>query len=190
MKLELYQRDASSKGKTNQLRREGNIPAVLYGPQREAKTCSVKADAFAAVIRSLKPGLLATQVFELTMDGKTIKAIIKDVQYHVANYEVRHLDFLELGKEAKVTLNVPIKIEGVAECAGVKLGGSLRQVIRFLKVRCFPDKIPEMFSFDVKGLALGGVMKLSDLQIPEGIEPRAVMNQVAVLVSGGKKLGA
>ena len=187
MKLTLTKRPKSTKGALNQMRREGNIPAVFYGSQDgAAETVAVQGAEFQAALRKMRQGLLATQVFELDFDGKKSKAIIKDVQYNHATYAIEHIDFLELEDGRPVTVNVPIQILGGAECPGVKLGGTLRQVIRSLKVACLPKHIPQEFSLDVRDLNLAQAKRLSDLTIPEHVQPKATMSEVAVVIAKGK----
>ena len=84
--------------------------------------------------------------------GKRARAIVKDIQYNVASYDVEHIDFLLLSDDQIVTVNVPIQILGVAECPGIKLGGTFRQVIRTLKVSCLPKDIPSEFQIDIHDL--------------------------------------
>lgn len=187
MKLEVQKRTTGKKGVTNKLRREGNIPAILYNANGAGTPVFVKGDDLKSILRNLKPGLLSTTVFEVTLDGKVLKAIIKDVQYHVATYDIEHLDFLQLTDDQPVTLNVPIQMVGVADCAGVKLGGFIRQVIRSLKVTCLPKDIPQEFAVDVRELGLAQAKRLSDIEIPANVKPRAQMNEVAVII--GKKAG-
>lgn len=187
MKLAIQKRTTGKKGETNKLRREGNIPAVLYNTKGEGSSISLDGDAFRAILRSLKPGLLSTTVFELSLSGTSIKALIKDVQYHVASYDIEHVDFLELSEKQPVTVSVPIQLVGTGDCAGVKLGGFLRQVIRTLKVTCLPKDIPQEFSVDVRDLGIAQSKKLSDIAMPAGVRPRAKLDEVAVII--GKKAG-
>lgn len=187
MKLTLQKRTNATKGETNRLRREGHIPAVLYDSKGEASTVSLQKDELQAILRTLKPGLLSTTVFHLNVDGKQFKGIIKDVQYHVATYDIQHIDFLQLSDHQPVTVNVPIQLVGVADCAGVKLGGFLRQVIRELKVECLPKDIPQTFTVDVRDLGLAQSKRLSDIAMPANVKACAMMSEVAVLV--GKKAG-
>ncbi len=184
MKLAIEKRTTE---KTNKLRREGNIPAIIYGDGEKGQLVHLKSDEMKAILRKLQPGHLATTVFELEGAGKKTKAIIKDVQYHFANYEIEHIDFLGLSEDKPITVNVPIQLVGVADCAGVKLGGFVRQVIRSLKVSCLPKDIPQHFVIDVKDLGLGQSKKLADIDIPSSVKPLAKLGEVAVVV--GKKAG-
>jgi large subunit ribosomal protein L25 len=183
MKLAVHKRISGKKGENNRLRREGHVPGILYGTKQAGTPVYVKGDEFQTILRGLKPGLLATTVFEIQDGAQKHKAVIKDVQYHVATYAIEHLDFEILSDDKPVTINVPIQMVGALDCAGVKLGGSLRQVIRSLKVSCLPKDIPQTFSLDVRALELSQCKRLSDIEIPNGIRPLAEMNNVAIIVA-------
>ncbi|MBX7066940.1 MAG: 50S ribosomal protein L25 [Parachlamydiales bacterium] len=187
MKLELAKRTSGKKGENNRLRREGNIPAILYNSKGEGHPVTVKGEELKAILRGMKSGLLSTTVFELHIDGKRVKALVKEVQYHVASYDIEHIDFLQLTDNEEVTVNVPIQMTGVADCAGVKLGGFLRQVIRSMKVSCLPKHIPQEFSIDVREMGIAQSKTLADIALPSHIKPLSRMNEVAVVV--GKKAG-
>src|SRR3990167_9743895 len=188
MKLAIFKRETLKKGDTKRLRREGNIPAVLYGASQSNENVYLKNDEMQAILRGLKSGLLATAVFELVDGKKTHKAVIKDVQYHVTSYAIQHIDFAILSDNAPVSVNVPIQILGSAECAGVKLGGFPRQVIRTLRVSCLPKDIPQEFTLDITSLDVNQSKRLSDIAIPANVRPLAKMSEVAVMI--GKKAGA
>ena len=187
MKLEVHKRTTGKKGGTNKLRREGNIPGILYGCNVAGTPIHVKTDEVAAILRNMRPGLLATTVFELHEGSKKHKAIIKDIQYHVASYDVMHIDFVLIAEDKPVTINVPIQVMGLADCVGIKLGGFLRQVVRTLKVSCLPKHIPQEFTIDVRDLNVGQSKTLGEIAIPSTVRPLARMSEVAVII--GKKAG-
>jgi large subunit ribosomal protein L25 len=187
MKLAVQKRVKGTKGDVNKLRREGNIPGILYGSNEPGIPVHVKADEVHAILRNLKQGLLSTTVFELSEGSTKHKAVIKDIQYHVATYDVVHIDFALLKDNEPVTLNVPIQMIGVGDCAGVKLGGFIRQVIRSLKVSCLPKHIPSQFTLNVRDLDVGQAKRLSDIEMPAHVRPIGKLDQVAVLVA--KKAG-
>ncbi|MBU6445949.1 MAG: 50S ribosomal protein L25 [Verrucomicrobia bacterium] len=187
MKLELVKRGTGKKGVNNKLRREGFIPAIVYNSKGEAKPVAVKAEAFQAILRGMKSGLLSTTVFELTLDGHKSKALVKEVQYQPSSYEIEHIDFLQVHDNEKVTVNVPIQLVGAAECAGVKLGGFLRQVIRSMQVRCLLKDIPQEFAIHVQEMAIAESKTLAAIAMPAHVKPLSKMNEVAVVV--GKKAG-
>lgn len=188
MKLSVEKRVTGKKGVTNQIRRDGNIPAIVYGVNQPAAAITVSGNEIKALLRNVKQGLLATTIFEIDVDGKSQKAVLKDIQYNVATYDVEHMDFILLNDEHPVTLNVPITLHGVADCAGVKLGGFLRQVIRSMKVSCLPKNIPQEFVIDVKDLSIAQSKMLADIPMPQGVSPLVKLNEVAVVI--GKKAGS
>lgn len=185
-KLTVFQRNDLKKGETNKIRREGNIPGVIYGKGKPNEPVYVKGDEFNAVLRNMKGGLLATTVFELHEGNQRRKAIVKDIQYHRASYAIEHLDFAAVDDKQPVTVNVPIQVVGAADCPGIKLGGFLRQVIRALKVTCLPKDIPSEFVVDISKMNIAESLRLSDIQIPHAVRPLGRMNEVAVVIAKAK----
>jgi large subunit ribosomal protein L25 len=180
MKLTVVER---KKGGINRLRREGKIPAVLYGHNVQGELLSVSLEEMQTILRNMKQGMLSTTVFELH-DGKhKRKAIVKEIQYQVATYAIEHIDFLLLDDKIPVTINVPIQITGLADCTGIKLGGFLRQPIRTMKVSCLPRHIPSAFQVDVKELELLQSKRLSDIALPQGVKPLSRLTEVAVVIA-------
>jgi large subunit ribosomal protein L25 len=183
MKLKTIKRTAGSKGETNKLRREGYIPVVLYVRGKEGLTLAIETAEFASFLRSVKQGHLPTSIFTLVDEnGSEHRAIVKDIQYDITNYAVKHLDFEELVDDQKVNIKVPIECVGMAECIGIKLGGVLRQVIRHVRVRCLPKDLPSFFELNVKELALKQTKRLSDLTIPENVRPLMGLNEVVAVI--------
>lgn len=183
MKLKTVARKAGSKSETNRLRREGYIPVVLYVRGKEGETLAVESSEFGSFLRNVKSGHLPTTIFTLVDDkGRERRVIIKDIQYEVTTYVVRHLDFEELLEDHKINIKIPIECIGMADCVGIKLGGVLRQVIRHVSVRCLPKDLPSFFELDVKELALKQTKRLSDLDIPETVRPLMKLNEVVAVI--------
>lgn len=184
MKLSYFSRTVGKKGEINRLRREGYIPAVVYGKNHTPEAIFIKKEEFDALSRQIRTGLMATKVMELHDEhGKHFKVLVKEIQYHRVTYAVEHIDFVAVSDKASITVNVPIQIQGLADCVGVKLGGFMRQVIRALKVSCHLKDIPEQFTLDIRELQVSQVKRLSDIALPEGVRPLAKMNEVAVVIA-------
>lgn len=184
MKLKILSRESQKKSETKKIRREGNIPAVIYVRGKPTDAIAISGPEFNAVLRTMQPGRLSTTKFTLSdAHGKPRHAILKEIQYEPTTYKVQHLDFEELFDDAKVSVKVPIECTGVADCVGIKLGGFLRQVIRHMRVRCLPKDIPSVFQIDVRNLAMYDTKRLSDLQISQTIRPLADLNEVAVVIA-------
>lgn len=176
------QRNDLSKGATKRMRKSGRIPAVLYSKGVEPKSVSVDRAAFEAVLRKTADGQLSTTRFTLEMEGESVEAIVKGIQYHVTTYEILHLDFERLTDE-KVTLKVPLRYEGEAECVGIKLGGVMRRVIRSVRVRCKPGDVPREFVLNVRKLGLKQSKRVRDIQAPEGVQVLTKANEVVVVIA-------
>jgi large subunit ribosomal protein L25 len=181
MQLSIIKRD---KKQLNKFRILGNIPAVIYAKGMENENVFIKQDEFKKHLASIKPQELSTTIFTLKSEGKTFKAIIKDIQYFVTTYEVQHIDFLKLDENSKINVNVPIKCIGQNECKGVKLGANFRQMIRSLKVNCLPKNLPKVFVIDVTDMDVNEVKRLSDLAMPKDVvSANKNMNEVIVSIS-------
>ncbi|MBI3236630.1 MAG: 50S ribosomal protein L25 [Chlamydiales bacterium] len=138
---------------------------------------------FSAILRGVLPGRLPTTVFTLNDGKKEKKAIIKDIQYHLTTYRVSHIDFEELLENIPVSVKVPVNCVGVAECAGVKLGGFLRQIVRHVKFECLPGQIPAEFLVNVADLGIRQTKRLKDIAMPQGVRPLVAPNEVIVVIA-------
>jgi large subunit ribosomal protein L25 len=183
MKLIVKPREGDKKSDIKQIRREGNIPAIIYSSKSQPKKVVLEGEEFKAALRKLKPGHLPTQVFTLVEGKAERRVVVKDIQYHLTTYNVAHIDFSELFEDALVSVKVPVTCVGVADCVGIKLGGFLRQVMRHVKVECLPKEIPSEFSVDVKDLGIRQSRRLKDIQIPKGVRPLVNMEEVIVVIA-------
>ena len=184
MELKMFPRDAAKKSHTKNARLDGLIPAVIYSAGKPGETITVEAPVFTNFLAKLKRGRLPTIQFTLVGEGgQTRRAVVKDIQYDITTYAVIHLDFQEIHDDAEVNVKVPIECTGLVECVGIKQGGVLRQVIRYVKVRCKPRDMPAYFNLDVTNLEMKQTKRLSDLTIPAGVKPRADLKEVAVVIA-------
>ncbi|MGK5594663.1 MAG: 50S ribosomal protein L25/general stress protein Ctc [Parachlamydiaceae bacterium] len=183
MELQVSKRDATRKCEAKRLRREGQIPAVIYNRNQPGDAVSIDGEIFGAFLRKVKPGHLPTTIFTLN-DGKgERRAILKDIQYHPTSYSVIHLDFEELVDGVSVNVKVPVEFTGVVDSAGIKLGGVLRPVLRHVKVNCLPKDIPTHFTLDVKEMSISENKKVRDLEIPNNVRSLVNDNQVIVVIA-------
>lgn len=137
------------------LRKSGYVPCELYG-QGENIHFSVKATDINKLI--FTPNIYAVN---LNIDGKEVKAILKDFQQHPVKDNVLHADFYQITDEQPIVMEVPVKLEGLAE--GVKAGGKLSLQVRRLRVRALCANIPERLTVDVTNLGLGKTIKVGEL---------------------------
>jgi large subunit ribosomal protein L25 len=159
--LEGSVRDALGKKATKAVRGEESIPCVIYGG-----TETVHFQVTESAVRKL---IYTPEIFmvELVVAGKTYKTIMKALQFHPVTDKVLHIDFLEVSLNKPVVMEVPVKLEGLAE--GVKAGGKLTQEMRKLKVKATYDKIPENLVVNVSSLGLGKTIQVGALSF-EGLE--------------------
>lgn len=183
MELSYFKRLAQRKSEANKIRREGNIPAVIYVRGQNSENVAVSNAEFSALLRQVQPGRLSTTIFKLKDGGgHQRRVILKEIQYAPTTYAVEHLDFEELLDDHKVNVKVPIECVGMGDCAGIKLGGVLRQVIRAVPVSCLPKDIPTAFQLDVRDMSMRDARRLKDIDMPETVRPLANLNEVAVAI--------
>ncbi len=164
---------------SRKLRREGKIPAVVYGYDFENKHVVVdKSELMAALRKSRR-----NDRFDLKVDGdETFRVIIKELQWHPVKDEVEHVDFYKLTEGKHVVVDVPVKIVG--ESKGVKLGGDLYQPRKRITVEALPDAIPNDIEIDVTNLMIGDVVHVFDLDMPEGVRVKSSKNYTVVAILG------
>lgn len=183
MKLQTKERTVGKRSEITGLRRNGFLPAVVYSKKSGSQAIAVSASDFESALRAMKEGHLPTTVFEITVDGKAVKAVVKDIDYHPTTYAVRHLDFQILEANTPIKVNVPIVCYGVADCAGIKLGGMLRQVRRHIPVLTTPEKMPTHFKAYVKDLGLKQSLKASVLELGDGVKSLFPLSEVVVTIA-------
>lgn len=170
---EIIARSADQKRALKAMRKNDEIPAVLYGGE--------KVVHFAVTNDAVRKLVYTPEIFvvELTIDGETTMAIMKDIQFHPVNDRILHMDFLAVSKEKAVEMEVPVALEGHAE--GVKAGGKLTLQMRKLRVKAIYDQIPEKLVINVDNLGLGKTMQVGALHF-EGLEVMNAKNAVVCAV--------
>ncbi|HIG75052.1 MAG TPA: 50S ribosomal protein L25 [Bacteroidetes bacterium] len=155
-------RDTGKKA-TKATRNEGRVPCVLYGPSTEPVHFSVPA-------LDLRPLIHTTETYRVlvTVDGEEHEAILKDVDFHPITDAPIHADFLALTKGQKLTLTIPIHLEGAAP--GVKAGGKLAQPLHELEIASLPKDIPGHVSIDISTMQVGDSLHVGDLSLGDTIE--------------------
>jgi len=156
------------KSVTKALRREGGIPATVYGRGEESRAVSVLTEEFTQILRT--PGGRLSLI-DLKVDGKSSKAhpvLIQEIQRDPITNRVLHVDFHRVSMNEPVHASVPITVIG--EAPGIKQGGILEQVTSELEIKALPDHIPTHINVDVSGLEVGQAVHVSELTIPEDAE--------------------
>ena len=143
------------------MRNNGQVPCVLYGVEEPVH--------FVVSVEGLRNLVYTPHIYivDLNIDGKTVKAILKDLQFHPVKDSILHVDFMQINEANPITIEVPVQLEGLAE--GVKAGGKLALQMRKLKVRACYNTIPEKLVVNVSALGLGKTIKVNELSF-EGLE--------------------
>lgn len=181
--LKITQRDQSGKGVARSLRRQGMIPAVVYG--RGLTSVSV-----AVTPRELKKAIATEGGWNtlITLQGETEFAgkvvILKDLQVDPIRRDYMHADFQVIDMTQKVNVMVPV--HAVGQSAGVKVGGTLQVIRKELEVYCFPNAIPGAIEVNVTALDIGDVLHIDDLTLPEGVEVPHEVNFTVITCVGHK----
>jgi large subunit ribosomal protein L25 len=163
--LQVASRTMTGKGAARSLRREGKVPAVIYGHGREAEPVTVDT----AVLNKMLVGISAgTTILDVAVDGRApVKALIREIQRDsLRPAEIIHLDLYEVRSDEEITLEVPVHLVGIPD--GVRnFGGVLDHVLRELEIEVLPSDIPEHVELDVTALTIGHSLFVRDIQIPK-----------------------
>lgn len=178
LQIQAQPRTATTKGQLKMLRRQGMVPAVLYGKKAAAKSIAVEAKDLHRILNS--PAGMNT-IIDLTVDGENTPAILKDLDRDILlSDRIIHFDFMRISLHDKLEVQVPVVVAG--EAAGVKEGGILQQTLREVTVKCLPTSIPEYLELDISSLAMGDSLSVADLQVSEDMEIITDPDEVIVTV--------
>ncbi len=168
-------RDDFGKKAARAYRREGLIPCVVYGGHNEENVNFVVKNSD---VRNL---IYTSEIYLVNLDlgEKKMQAILREIQFHPVKDSILHIDFLHVFENVPVEIEIPIRLEGLAE--GVRAGGKLSLDMRKLKVRALPGKLPEELVVNVENLGLGKSIQVSELEF-EGIELLNAKNAVVCRV--------
>src|SRR5919202_2844819 len=161
-------RERTGKGAFCAMRREGRVPAVVYGNKEEALAIHVEEKA---LVKALSNGHFMNSVVMIEVGGgTTARTLPKDVQFHPVSDRPLHVDFLRISEHSKVHVNVPIRFTGEEECRGIRKGGVLNAVRHELELVCDAAEIPEEIEISLKGLNIGDSLHISAVTLPKGVE--------------------
>lgn len=160
-------RERAGKGASRALRREGRVPAVIYGNNEDPETIHVERRE---LWKLLNTGHFMNSVVMVELGGKKIRTLPKDVAFHAVSDQPLHIDFLRLSKDAKVDVAVPVVFVNEEASPGLKRGGVLNVVRHELELVCEADKIPDQIEIDVTGKDVGDSIHISAVTLPAGSE--------------------
>jgi large subunit ribosomal protein L25 len=183
VELKTWARERTGKGGARASRREGRVPGIVYGDKTEPQTIAVD---YRAIVQQLQTGHFQSTIFVLDLDGSKLRVIPRDVQLDPIRDFPIHVDFMRVGKDSLVTVEVPVRFLNEAAAPGIKRGGILNVVRHEIEVRCPADAIPEHFDVDLTGLEIGDAVHISALVLPEGVKPTTTERDFTVATIVGR----
>jgi len=178
-------RDAG-KGASRRLRRQGLVPAIVYGADRAPEMITLVHNELA---RHLEQEAFYSQILDLKVGDKTEKVVVKDLQRHPAKPFVLHVDFQRVSAKEKIRVTIPLHFLNEDSSKGAKLGGLVSHNLTEIEVSCLPDDLPQYVEIDVAEMTIGDILHLSKIPLPEGVTlAHAPDTDVPVLIIHGAQV--
>src|SRR3954469_10321290 len=177
--LQAVARDRAGKGAARAVRRQGRVPAVIYGGGQPAQSISLDFNQTKQLIFA---GHFLTTVFEIDVDGRKTRAIPRDYQLDPVRDFPVHVDFLRLSAGQSIKVVVPVHVVGQDKCPGVKRGGTLQIVEHSVELLVPSDAIPDYVEASVAALDIGSSIHLLDIALPNGARPTSTENVTLVTI--------
>jgi len=161
-------RDRAGKGAARATRREGHVPAVIYGGKQEPQTVSIE---WRKLNKKLSNGKFLSSLFMIDTGKEKVRVIPRDVQYHPVTDAPMHVDFLRLLEGDVISVEVPVTFINEEECPGLTRGGTLNVVRHSIELNVPVDAIPDHLELDLTGLEIGDGLHISNVKLPAGATP-------------------
>ncbi len=185
--IEATSRPGTGKGAARAARREGLVPGVVYGDNKDPVAINIK---YNDLIRALKAGRFLSTLLTLRVDGQDNRVICRNVQRDVVKDLPIHADFLRLSPRARIGLYIPVEFENHDDAPGLKRGGVLTVVRGEVELDVRASDIPDHVTVDLSGLEIGDVVKISDVALPAGVKPTIERDFVIANISAPSALTA
>lgn len=163
--LEASVRERGGKGAARAIRREGRVPAVIYGDKQDPILVSF---GYQDLVKHVNTGRFMSMLVEIAVDGNNVRSIARDLQFDAVRDTIQHVDFLRLGKGARIVVEVACNFLNEETCPGLSQGGTLNVVRYEVEMDVRATQIPESIDVDLAGLEIGDSVHGSDLTLPEG----------------------
>ena len=166
--LEAVTRKLSTKGHLTNLRKNGNVPAVVYGGKDQNLNVALSKKE---VTNLLQKENFSSNVISLNVDGKSFQVLPREIAFDTVTNEPIHIDFLRIVTGTNIILEIPVKFINNEKCPGLKRGGVLNIVRRKVELKCSAENIPEGLTVDLENLDIGASIKISSINLPEKVNP-------------------
>ena len=161
-------RDDQGKGASRRLRRQGMVPAVIYGAGRDPRNLMFDHNK---VLRQLEDPSFYSSILNVKVGEKSRAAIVKDIQRHPSKKQIIHIDLQRIVEDEQIKMQIPIHYLGEEDAVGVKIGGgTVTKIMTELEISCLPKDLPEFLEVDISELELDQMLNVSDISLPEGVE--------------------
>jgi len=162
-------RDRAGKGAARAVRREGLVPCVVYGENKDPLSISIDPRV---IMKGLIEGHFFNTIYAIDVEGGTNeRALPRDVQFHPVTDVPLHVDFLRIGRNTRISVSIPVVFANEDDCPALNEGGQLSIVRHEVEVHCSANDIPEEFVADLTGLHIGDTIRISSISLPDGVEP-------------------
>ena len=155
-------------GSTKSLLKKGMVPGIIYGKNTNPTKVAFEDKIIQKLMHS---GGFYSNIINLDVDGSKEKILPKQLQYHPVTDKLIHFDFLRVQDDTKVTVEVEVIFLNRETCPGLKKGGVLNLVRRLVELTCNANKIPEKLEYDLISAEIGDAIKISNIELPEGVKP-------------------
>ena len=155
-------------GSTHSLLNKGMVPGIVYGKGTEPTKIAFENKV---LLKLMHTGAFYSTILDLDIEGKNEKVLPKQLQYHPVTDKLIHFDFLRVQNDTKVTVEVPVEFLNQDTCPGLKKGGVLNLVRREVELSCNANNIPDKLQFDLIKSEIGDSIKISNIELPEGVTP-------------------
>jgi large subunit ribosomal protein L25 len=159
-------RASKGTGASRRLRRQGQVPAIVYGGHAEPEMVSV---AHNELLKHLEHEAFYSHLLDLQIADRTVKVVLKDLQRHPAKPFIQHVDFMRVTQDEKIRMVVPLHFINEERAKGVKLGGQVSHAINEIEISCLPKDLPEFIALDMTNVDVGQIIHLSEIPLPEGV---------------------
>lgn len=159
-------RQDAGKGASRRLRRQGLVPAIVYGADREPAMINLTHNE---LVRHLGRQGFYSQVLDLKVEDQAEKVVIKDLQRHPAKPFILHVDFQRISAVEKIRMTVPLHFLNEDSATGVKAGGMISHKLTEIEIICLPKDLPQYIEIDTQDMAIGDIVHLSKVPLPEGV---------------------
>lgn len=182
--LDASTRSSFGKGAARALRREGKTPAIIYTNDGNPINIALQTRELS---REYMRGRFRSRVIDINLDGKTMQALPKDLQFDPVSDAIEHVDLIKVEKDSILRVQVPVVFKGMEKCVGIKRGGVLNVVRHEVELLCAPKSIPKSIEINIQKVDIGESIHIEDINLPNDVKPSIDRNFTIATIAGRRK---